>query len=107
MVHLDSLVVLVEIALPFLSVGLLFAWGAAQIRSAPVQSQNIRITLVQPSIPQTLIWDPGKDDERLRELISLSEQALTNKTDLLAAADPSIKQYLHGHARRGEHFKGN
>ena len=43
----------------------------------------IRVTFIQPSIPQTFIWDESKNEERFAELLKLSEQALTNKTDLI------------------------
>jgi apolipoprotein N-acyltransferase len=51
---------------------------------------------VQPGIPQTLIWDETKDDERFAQLMRLSELALTNKTDLLIwpeAAVPKLVRY--------------
>ena len=44
----------------------------------PPARRTLRVTLVQPSIPQTLIWDTSRDKDRFRELIQLSEQALSN-----------------------------
>jgi apolipoprotein N-acyltransferase len=52
------------------------------------------MTLVQPSIPQTLIWDATKDSLRFNELISLSEQALTNATDVLVWPEASVPKML-------------
>src|SRR6185436_17418691 len=46
--------------------------------------------------PQTLIWDQTKDEERFQNLIQLSRDALTNRTDLLLwpeAAIPKLFRY--------------
>jgi apolipoprotein N-acyltransferase len=56
----------------------------------------LRVTFIQPSIPQTLIWDETKSDERFSELLRLSVEALTNKTDLVVwpeAAVPNLFRY--------------
>ena len=85
-----------EIILPLLGLAALFAFGFSKLRQAPVAERKLRVTFVQPSIPQTLIWDESKDDERFRQLIKLSEQALTNQTDLLVwpeAAVPKLLRY--------------
>ena len=85
-----------EILLPFVVVTLLFTVGLRQLRQTPATARTLKATLVQPSIPQTLIWDTSRDQERFRELISLSEQALTNQTDLLIwpeAAVPSFARW--------------
>ena len=65
-------------------------------RNEPPARRTLRVTLVQPSIPQTLIWDTSRDQDRFRELIQLSEQALSNRTDLLIwpeAAVPSFARW--------------
>ena len=84
-----------EIALPLVVVVALFVFGFARINEQNPSGATVRITLVQPSIPQTLIWNSGEDDKRFRELLALSEQALTNKTDLLIwpeSAVPSLNE---------------
>ena len=43
----------------------------------------MRITLVQPGIPQTLIWDSGENDRRFHELLELSESALASTNEAL------------------------
>jgi apolipoprotein N-acyltransferase len=84
-----------EIILPLLVIVALFAFGFARISRQNPSGATLRITLVQPSIPQTLIWNSGEDDRRFRELLSLSEQALTNQPDLLIwpeSAVPSLDE---------------
>jgi apolipoprotein N-acyltransferase len=85
-----------EIILPLLVVALVFNFGLRQLARDPASDRRLKVTLVQPSIPQTLIWDTSRDQERFRELIHLSEQALTNRTDVLIwpeAAVPSFARW--------------
>ena len=85
-----------EILLPIVVVAIIFNLGYREIRRAQNESRFLKVTFVQPSIPQTLIWDPSKDDERFRELINLSSRALTNHPDLLLwpeAAVPKLLRY--------------
>jgi apolipoprotein N-acyltransferase len=83
-----------EVILPMLAVAFLFNYGARQIRHAPPAARSLNVTLVQPSIPQTLIWDETKNQERFQELLRLSEQALTNRTDLLLWPESALPGML-------------
>jgi apolipoprotein N-acyltransferase len=67
-----------EIALPLVVVMALFVFGFARINKQNPPGATLRITLVQPSIPQALIWDPNANTNRFRQLLELSEQALTS-----------------------------
>ena len=89
-------ILLAEVALPVLVLAVLFNLGFRALRQAEPAERSITVRLVQPSIPQTLIWDTTRDDERFAELIQLSEAALTNRTDLLIwpeAAVPKLLRY--------------
>jgi apolipoprotein N-acyltransferase len=83
-----------EIILPLTVILVLFAFGFHQMAQTPVGARELKVTLVQPSIPQTLIWDPAKGDERFQELIRLSESALANPTDLLVWPEAAIPKLL-------------
>jgi len=85
---------LVEIVAPIIVVALVFSFGLHQLRQRDPPRRTLRVTLVQPSIPQTLIWDPSKDDERFRSVVQLSETALTNKTDLMIWPEAGIPKLL-------------
>ncbi|HOB33123.1 MAG TPA: hypothetical protein PKH32_09630, partial [Verrucomicrobiota bacterium] len=41
-----------------------FAFGFHHLRHAPAAGNTLKVALVQPSIPQTLIWNPEGDLER-------------------------------------------
>jgi len=82
-----------EIFVPMLAVALVYAVGLRTIRQLPHQSNSIEIALIQPSIPQTMIWDPNAANERFTDLLKLTAAALTNKPDLVIwpeAAVPSL-----------------
>ncbi len=85
-----------EVFVPVIIVAALFNVGFRQIRAEHDPARRLKITLVQPSIPQTLIWDSSKDDQRFQELVRLSRDALTNQTDILMwpeAAVPKLLRY--------------
>ncbi len=90
-----------EIVLPLAVVMILFSAGLHRIRETPAPQRTLKVTLVQPSIPQTLIWDTNRDMQRFEEVIQLSKDALTNQTDLMLwpeAAVPGLAYwypYIH------------
>lgn len=85
-----------EIFLPLAAVGALFFFGFHRLATAPEAKHELKLALVQPSIPQTLIWNPDSKLERFHELIRLSESAVTNAADVLVwpeAAMPGLPRY--------------
>lgn len=83
-----------EICLPMLVIGVVFNLGYLRVNQTGPTDRTIKVTLIQPSIPQTLIWDQGKDDERFKEVLGLCERALTNQTDLLIWPESAIPKLL-------------
>jgi apolipoprotein N-acyltransferase len=79
-----------DILLPATAVIILFMLGFRHLVRAPEVTRSVKVTFIQPSIPQTLIWDPSKNEERFDELLQLSEQALTNKTDLILWPEAAV-----------------
>ena len=65
-----------DLALPFVVLGLLLTWGLHRASSQPEPARHLKMALIQPSIPQTMIWNSGEDDSRFRGLLELSEAAL-------------------------------
>jgi len=85
-----------EIILPFAVLVALFVFGFGRLREQSPDGPTLRVTFVQPSIPQTMIWDEKENDNRFRQLLELTTQALTNQTDLLLwpeAAVPKMIRY--------------
>ena len=82
-----------EIFLPLAAIAVLFAFGFARMNGQNPPGAALRITLVQPSIPQALIWDPNANASRFRQLLELSENALTNQTDLLIWPESAVPEF--------------
>ena len=73
-----------EIILPFVAVVALFVFGFVRLSGQNPPASVLRVTLIQPSIPQTLIWNPAEDDRRFQQLLALSENALANNVEPLS-----------------------
>ena len=85
-----------EAFLPLLVVAILFAIGTLQMRTPPATGAApapLRITMIQPSVPQTLIWDSGANSNRFQQLLALTERALTNQTDLLVWPEAALPEF--------------
>lgn len=83
-----------EICVPMLAVAAVFNSGLRHLRHEPAAGRILRITLVQPSIPQTVIWDPRAGDQRFLELLQLTERALSNQTDVLIWPESALPRAL-------------
>jgi apolipoprotein N-acyltransferase len=81
-----------EITLPLFVVAGIFACGEVKLRQQNPPASTLRVTLIQPSVPQTLIWDETENSNRFRELLALSQAALTNKTDLLLWPESAVPE---------------
>jgi apolipoprotein N-acyltransferase len=82
-----------EIVLPMLVVALVFQFGFRRLAAPEPAERTLKVALVQPSIPQTLIWDTSRDQQRFQELVRISEQALTNHPDLLVWPEAAVPSY--------------
>jgi len=67
-----------DLVLPLVAVALVFAQGFRIIRTPENPGRTWHALLVQPSIPQTLIWDSANDDARFADLLALSARGVTN-----------------------------
>jgi apolipoprotein N-acyltransferase len=83
-----------EIFAPMLGVAILFNAGIRELGKEVAPSRSIKVAFVQPSIPQTLIWDAKNDSDRFRELIRLSEQALQEPTELLLWPESAVPKMI-------------
>ena len=82
-----------EIFLPLFVVAGLFAFGEIKLNGQNPPSSILRVTMIQPSVPQNLIWDESQNTNRFQQLLELSETALTNKTDLLIWPEAAVPQF--------------
>ena len=91
-----------ELALPLVTLCVVGTWGLSTLRHYQPPAGRSTIALVQPSIPQTLIWNESENENRFRQLIALSEEALAAKPDLLIWPEASVPNMLRHHAATGQ-----
>jgi apolipoprotein N-acyltransferase len=82
-----------EVFFPLLAVAIIFAFGSIKMHERLPPVSNLRVTLIQPSVPQTLIWNESENASRFRQLLALSESALTNRTDLLIWPESALPEF--------------
>jgi apolipoprotein N-acyltransferase len=70
-----------EMILPLLTVAGLFIFGYVRAGQGDSPGTALRVTLVQPSIPQTLIWNPKENEKRFQQLLHLTEKTLAGNTN--------------------------
>jgi apolipoprotein N-acyltransferase len=82
-----------EIFLPLIVVLVFFAFNFARLGLENPPVSTLRVTLIQPSVPQTLIWDESENTNRFRQLLQLSKSALTNQSDLLIWPESALPEF--------------
>jgi apolipoprotein N-acyltransferase len=83
-----------EIILPMLAVTTLYVSGYYKLTRPEPNTPELTVALVQPSIPQSLIWDTNANAQRFEQLLQLSEEALTNKPDLLIWPEAAVPKMV-------------
>ena len=79
-----------DVALPLLVGVCVVAWGVrASVRAEPTGAA-LKLALIQPSIPQRWIWDPGESSNRFAQLLQLSGRALADKPDLVVWPEAAV-----------------
>ena len=81
-----------QAALPLLTLGWIVAYGMTKTVGMPPPKRQIKVALIQPSIPQTLIWDVKENAVRFKEVLALSEKALAEKPDLLLWPESAVPE---------------
>jgi len=82
-----------EVRVPLFVLVLLAGAGVWRVNQSAAPKRELAVALVQPSIPQTMIWDPAETTNRFNKLLQLSEAALLGQPDVLIwpeAALPSL-----------------
>lgn len=81
-----------EIALPLLVIIFVFIGGFFAISRGGSAENFLRVTLVQPRIPQSVIWNPDLDETGFQQFLAQNELALTNQTDLLIWPESAVPE---------------
>lgn len=89
-----------EMLLPFAVLLVTMSLGFAKMRAYGPSSARLKIGMVQPSIPQTQIWNPEEDIPRFRKLLELSKEALKHDPDLLVWPEAAVPSYFRWNTNR-------
>jgi apolipoprotein N-acyltransferase len=79
-----------EIIVPAAVLAIIFGTNYHRLLEPEPQRPELKMALIQPSIPQTMIWSQEESTNRFRQVIELSEQALTNKVDVLVWPESAV-----------------
>ena len=88
-----------EMVLPLTVVVLCFTTGLFRLNHAAATGSALRVTMIQPSIPQTVMWDPLENDRSFRQFLAQNEAALTNQTDLLVWPESAVPEMSEENCR--------
>jgi apolipoprotein N-acyltransferase len=83
-----------EIILPMVAVSGLYLAGYEKLLRPEVPSPELTVALVQPSIAQSIIWNPANSEQSFKDLLALSERALTNKPDLIIWPESAVTEMI-------------
>ena len=83
-----------EIILPFAALVAAFAFGVGKLGETHSDPPALRVTFIQPSIPQTMIWDEKENATRFHQLLGLTTDALTNATDLVLWPEAAVPEKI-------------
>ncbi len=89
------LALLAEVGPALLAVIFVSGWGVQRLTRAPEAERELKVALIQPAIPQRLIWDPRESTNRFAQLLALTRLALETRPDLVVwpeAALPALDE---------------
>lgn len=79
-----------EVGLPLLALLSVALWGAGRLVQSVPAGRELKLALVQPSIPQQLIWDPRESTNRFAQLLALTRLALETRPDLVVWPEAAL-----------------
>ncbi|HEV2694647.1 MAG TPA: apolipoprotein N-acyltransferase [Verrucomicrobiae bacterium] len=88
-----------EIVLPLVVVIACFTAGLFRQNHGISTSDSVRVTLIQPSIPQTVIWNSEENDKSFQRFLALNETAITNQTDLVVWPESAVPEMSEENCR--------
>jgi apolipoprotein N-acyltransferase len=90
---------MIELRLPLLAVVGVGCFGLARLNPMPETGRSLTVALVQPSIPQVLIWDHREDSNRFAKVMDLSRLALATRPDLLVWPESAMPNFTEDNVR--------
>ena len=72
-----------DLIFPSLTITGLMIWGSLRMTSATIDVRSVQVALVQPSISQSLIFEPSESTNRFSKMLRLSTIAMAANPDIL------------------------
>jgi apolipoprotein N-acyltransferase len=88
-----------ELAAPCVVLAAVIFFGSARLNFSETPRGYLKVALVQPGIPQSVIWDVNERTNRLHKLVELSEAALAQRPDLLIWPEAALPENMVGRNR--------
>ncbi len=87
--------VVYELLLPLAVVALICGTGVQKLKVKEPAGAELKVALIQPSIPQYLIWDENEKTNRFLKLVRLSEEALAAHPGVLVWPESALPNLLN------------
>ncbi|MEO5802539.1 MAG: apolipoprotein N-acyltransferase [Verrucomicrobiota bacterium] len=88
-----------ELAAPFLGLATIIVFGYIKLSVPDFTGARLKVALIQPGIPQSVIWDANERTNRLHKLVELSNAALAERPDLLVWPEAALPPGMVGRTR--------
>ena len=75
-------------------VGAIYAAGYHKLLQPVEKGPEVTLALIQPSIPQTVIWDETASARRFDELMKLSAQAISARPDIVVWPEAAVPKMV-------------
>lgn len=79
-----------DLRVPLVGLLLVLGWGFQRVMQPVPKGTDVSIALVQPSIPQTLIWDDAANPERFAKVFALTQTAIGLRPEAVVWPEGSL-----------------
>ena len=93
-----------ELAAPLLALAGAILFGGLELSAPESPAAQLRVALVQPAIPQSIIGDLNERTNRLHKLLELSHAALAQGADLLVWPEAALPANMVRRTRETQEF---
>ena len=76
--------------MPALVLGVVIGFGLYRLSRPEPTGRELKLALIQPSIPQLIIWDEREKSNRFSKLVALSQQAAATRPDVLVWPEAAL-----------------
>ncbi|PWU17037.1 MAG: apolipoprotein N-acyltransferase [Verrucomicrobia bacterium] len=83
-----------DLALPTTALLVVVGLGLHRLSQSEPMERELKLALVQPNIPQRVIWDDREKSNRFQKLLALSQQAAATRPDMLVWPEAALPGVL-------------